>query len=366
MKINNKDWKTIWITDELEIKVIDQTILPHEFKIKTMRNIKDVYFGIKNMIVRGAPLIGVTGGYGFALGIKEDSSDKNLIKCSNFLKSARPTAVNLSWAIDRIYNKIARIEKDKRFSFAIKEAKAIELEDIKMCSNIGDNGLKVIKDIFKKKYFEKKKNKIKKINILTHCNAGWLATVDWGTALAPIYKAHRENLNIHVWVDETRPRNQGASLTAYELQSEGIPYSVIVDNAGGYLMQNNLVDMVIVGSDRTTSNGDVCNKIGTYLKALAAYENNIPFYAALPVSTIDWSLENGVNTIPIEERSVEEIDFLRGLNDKGNMETIRITPIGGKSYNPAFDVTPSKFITGLITEKGICKANKESLKSLYS
>ena len=364
MKINGKDWKTIWITDDLEIKVIDQTVLPHEFKIKTMRNIKDVYFGIKNMIVRGAPLIGVTGGYGFALGIKEDSSDKNLIKCSNYLKSARPTAVNLSWAIDRIYNKVARIEKGERFSFAIKEAKAIELEDIEMCSKIGDNGLKVIKDIFKKKYFEKK-NKIKNINILTHCNAGWLATVDWGTALAPIYKAHRENLNIHVWVDETRPRNQGASLTAYELQSEGIPYSVIVDNAGGYLMQNNLVDMVIVGSDRTTSNGDVCNKIGTYLKALAAYENNIPFFAALPVSTIDWSLENGVNTIPIEERSEEEIDFLRGLNNKGKMETIRITPIGSKSYNPAFDVTPSKFITGLITEKGICKANKESLKSLY-
>ncbi len=364
MKINGKDWKTIWLTDDLEIQVIDQTVLPHEFKIKTMKNIEDVFYGIKNMIVRGAPLIGVTGGYGLALAIKEDPSDKNLIESSNFLKTARPTAVNLSWAIDRIYNKIAKIEKSKRFSFAIQEAKTIELEDIEMCSKIGDNGLKIIKDIFKKKYFEEKKEN-KKINILTHCNAGWLATVDWGTALAPIYKAHRENLNIHVWVDETRPRNQGASLTAYELQSEGIPYSVIVDNAGGYLMQNNLVDMVIVGSDRTTSNGDVCNKIGTYLKALAAYDNNIPFYAALPISTIDWSLENGVDTIPIEERSEEEINFVKGLNIKGNMETVRISPVGSTSYNPAFDVTPSKFITGLITEKGVCSANKESLKSLY-
>ena len=365
MKINGKDWKTIWLTDNLEIQVIDQTFLPYQFKIKTIKNIEDTFLAIKNMIVRGAPLIGVTGAYGFALGIKENASDERLIKYSNFLKSSRPTAVNLSWAIDRIYKKVYRITEDERFDAAIREAQAIEKEDIKMCSKIGDNGLKVIKSILKQKYFDSN-NHNKRINVLTHCNAGWLATVDWGTALAPIYKAHREDINIHVWVDETRPRNQGASLTAYELKNEGISHSVIVDNAGGYLMQKDLVDLVIVGSDRTTSNGDVCNKIGTYLKALAAYDNNIPFYAALPISTIDWSLEDGVNTIPIEERSEKEVDYINGLNKKGNIETIRVTPIGSNSYNPAFDVTPSKFVTGLITEMGVCKANNESLKSLYS
>tara|TARA_A100001234_G_scaffold176720_1_gene158488 strand:- start:641 stop:1747 length:1107 start_codon:yes stop_codon:yes gene_type:complete len=365
MKINGKNWKTIWITNDLEIEVIDQTLLPHKFKIKKFKNIEDTFFGIKNMIVRGAPLIGVAGGYGFALGIKEDSSDENLLKCSNYLKSARPTAVNLSWAIDRIYKRILEMDKSERFEAAIKEAKLIETEDILMCSKIGDNGLKVIKEIYQRKNYGSD-NKPQTFNVLTHCNAGWLATVDWGTALAPIYKAHREKINIHVWVDETRPRNQGASLTSFELQSEGISHSVIVDNAGGYLMQKGMVDMVIVGSDRTTSSGDVCNKIGTYLKALAAYHNNIPFYAALPFSTIDWSLEDGVNSIPIEERSHEEVDYINGLNDNGDLQKIRITPLGSKSFNPAFDVTPSKFISGIITEKGICKADKESLKSLYS
>jgi len=364
MKIEGKDWKTIWITDDYEIKVIDQTFLPHKFEIKTIRNVDDAYFGIKNMIVRGAPLIGVMGGYGFALGIRENASDQNLIKISNYLKSSRPTAVNLSWAIDRIYNKVSLIDKRDRFDVAIMEAKEIEAEDIEMCSKIGDNGLKVIKDIFEKKTFEGS-NKSKKLNILTHCNAGWLAAVDWGTALAPIYKAHREKINLHVWVDETRPRNQGASLTAYELLSEGISHSIIVDNAGGYLMQKGLVDLVIVGSDRTTYSGDVCNKIGTYLKALAAYDNNIPFYAALPYSTIDWSIKDGVNNIPIEERSEEEVNFIKGVNMTGKIETIRVTPSGSKSYNPAFDVTPSKLITGIITEKGICKPNEKSLKNLY-
>ena len=365
MKINGKDWETIWITDDLEIKVIDQTLLPHQLKIKTISNINEAYFGIKNMVVRGAPLIGVTGGYGFALGIKENPSDENLVKYSNYLKSSRPTAVNLSWAIDRIYKKVRKFEEYERFDIALKEANLIREEDIKMCSKIGDNGLKIIKKILEEKYSQDN-NDSKKINILTHCNAGWLATVNWGTALAPIYKAHREKIEIHVWVDETRPRNQGASLTAYELQGEGISHSVIVDNAGGYLMQKGLVDLVIVGSDRTTSNGDVCNKIGTYLKALAAYDNNIPFYAALPLSTIDWSLDDGLKTIPIEERSEEEVDYMYGLNDEGNLGKVRITPLSSKSYNPAFDVTPSNFITGIITEKGICEANKESLKSLYN
>ena len=364
MKINGKNWKTIWITEDLEIEVIDQTLLPHKFEVKKFKSIEDFYHGIKNMVVRGAPLIGVAGAYGFALGIKENPSNENLLRCSNYLKSSRPTAVNLSWAIDRIYKKVYRLNERERFELAINEAKAIEAEDIQMCSKIGDNGLRVIKEIFAKKYSERD-DESKKINILTHCNAGWLATVDWGTALAPIYKAHREKINIHVWVDETRPRNQGASLTSYELHSEGISHSVIVDNAGGYLMQKGLVDMVIVGSDRTTCTGDVCNKIGTYLKALAAYDNNIPFYAALPFSTIDWSLEDGVNNIPIEERSSKEVDYINGLDHKGNLQKIRITPLGVKSCNPAFDVTPSKFISGIITEKGICRANKESLKSLY-
>ena len=363
MKINGKNWKTIWITEDLEIEVIDQTLLPHKFEVKKFKSIEDFYHGIKNMVVRGAPLIGVAGAYGFALGIKENPSNENLLRCSNYLKSSRPTAVNLSWAIDRIYKKVYRLNERERFELAINEAKAIEAEDIQMCSKIGDNGLRVIKEIFAKKYSERD-DESKKINILTHCNAGWLATVDWGTALAPIYKAHREKINIHVWVDETRPRNQGASLTSYELHSEGISHSVIVDNAGGYLMQKGLVDMVIVGSDRTTCTGDVCNKIGTYLKALAAYDNNIPFYVSAPISSIDFKIENGVRDIPIEERDSKEVSHITGLDENNKLKTVKIVPEGSSCANFAFDVTPAKYITKLITEKGIIGANYKSISSL--
>ena len=255
------------------------------------------------------------------------------------------------------------MNENDRFLAAIKESENIKNEDIQMCSDIGDNGLNLLKSLYAKKNTSNEEDKV--LNILTHCNAGWLATVDWGTALAPVYKAHRAGMRIHVWVDETRPRNQGASLTAFELKGENIPHTVVVDNAGGFLMQKNLVDIVIVGSDRTTSTGDVCNKIGTYLKALAAFDNNIPFYAALPFSTIDWNLENGLNSIPIEERSIEEVSFISGVDEKNHIKRVKILPDGCVAFNPAFDVTPSNLVTGLITEKGICEANKLSLESLY-
>ncbi len=363
MKINGKSWETIWIDESYCVNVINQTLLPHQFKIEKIENDNDAYFAIKNMIVRGAPLIGVTGAYGLALGLKSNQSDENLTRSFKLLESARPTAVNLSWALKRVYNKIIDLPQNQRFLVAIEEAKIIAKEDIWMCSKIGDMGLEIIKEIYLKRSI---KDKNKPINILTHCNAGWFAAVDWGTALAPIYKAHRESINIHVWVDETRPRNQGASLTAFELSGEGIPHTVIVDNAGGHLMQNGLVDLVIVGCDRATSNGDICNKIGTYLKALAARDNNIPFYAALPVSTIDWDIDNGIGSIDIENRSSEEVSHICGLDNNGDINKIRIIPKQSKCLNPGFDVTPASLVTGIITEKGICKANKESLKSLYS
>ncbi len=361
MKINGDFWKTIWLDKNCCVNVIDQTLLPHKLETKKLTNGNDAYLAIKNMIVRGAPLIGVTGAYGLALSIKDDQSDSNLENNFYLLKSARPTAVNLSWALERVYKKIIKCKLEQRFEEAIKEANLIAEEDIKMCSNIGENGSTILKGI----YLKKKLGSVgKPLNVLTHCNAGWLATVDWGTALSPIYKAHRAGLNIHVWVDETRPRNQGASLTAYELAGEGIPHTVIVDNAGGHLMQANLVDVVIVGCDRAASNGDICNKIGTYLKALAAKDNNIPFYAALPVSTIDWNIPDGLN-IPIENRSTEEVSHIQGLNQYGEIEKVSLTPRGTKTINPSFDVTPSNLITGIITEKGICEANSLALKSLY-
>ncbi len=362
MEIQGKSWQTIWLVNDTHVEVIDQTQLPHKFKIKKLIDVQDFFWAIKNMVVRGAPLIGVTGAYGLAFSIKSDASDANLNKNKILLESSRPTAVNLKWALDRVFKKIHNLKKEDRFFAALKEAQIIEKEDIKMCSEIGENGLEVLENIYQEKL---KKETNCSLNILTHCNAGWLATVDWGTALAPIYKAVRHGIKLHVWVDETRPRNQGASLTAYELKSEGISHSVIVDNAGGFLMQNNMVDVVLVGSDRTTSTGDVCNKIGTYLKALAAKENNIPFYVALPISTIDWDLEDGVKTIPIEERSAEEVKYISGIDINGEIKKVQILPKGCNSYNPAFDVTPAKYVTGLITEKGICRPDKISLKSLY-
>ncbi len=363
MLIGTKEWHTIWLNKEDGfVEVIDQTKLPHEFITKKIKSAEEAATAIKTMVVRGAPLIGVTGAYGLMLAIEDCPSEKNIKENFELLLSTRPTAVNLKWALQRVANKVLKAEISERAAVARNEAQMIEKEDIEMCSNIGENGLKVIKDIYEKKD-SYSNNKV--INILTHCNAGWLATVDWGTALAPIYKAHRNGINLHVWVDETRPRNQGASLTAFELKNESIPHTVIVDNAGGHLMQNNLVDLVIVGSDRTTSNGDVCNKIGTYLKALAAKENNIPFYAALPISTIDWELKNGVKEIVIESRSEEEVTHMTGKNKLGKIESVMIVPEGSNAFNPGFDVTPNKFVTGLITERGVCLANQNQIMKMY-
>ena len=361
MLIGDREWRTIWLNnDEGIVEVIDQTKLPHEFTIKKIKSSEDAALAIKDMVVRGAPLIGVTGAYGLMLGIQESPKEKHINKIFDLLLSTRPTAVNLKWALERVYNKVINAEITDRVLIAKNEALQIEKEDIQMCSNIGDNGLEIIKKIYSKKSTPKKK-----INILTHCNAGWLATVDWGTALAPIYKAHRYGIDLHVWVDETRPRNQGASLTAFELKNERIPHTVIVDNAGGHLMQNNLVDLVLVGSDRTTSNGDVCNKIGTYLKALAAKDNNIPFYAALPISTIDWEVKDGIKEIIIEARSEKEVTHISGMTNKGDIETIKLVPEDCKAFNPGFDVTPNNFVTGLITERGVCRATEEEIKKLY-
>ena len=308
------------------------------------------------MEVRGAPLIGATAAYGLVLSILEKNDLSFLKKSSEDLIRSRPTAINLKWAVNRMMSKLSGVNSDKLLEIAVKEAKEICNEDIKFCKNIGLNGLKIIEKIYKKKN--------KTVNILTHCNAGWLATINWGTATSPIYHAHQKGIPIHVWVDETRPRNQGANLTSYELNEEGIKNTIIADNTGGILMQRGQVDMCIVGTDRTLSNGDVCNKVGTYLKALAAKDNNVPFYVALPSSTIDWKIKNSKD-IPIEERSSEELSKIEGVDEDGKLKKIQIYPNKSKAMNLAFDVTPAKYITGLITEKGICEASEKGLKNLF-
>ena len=355
MKIEGKAYKTIWFENNL-VKIIDQTKLPHQFVIKNLKTVKDAINAIKTMEVRGAPLIGATAAYGLVLSIIEKSNLSLLKKSSEKLIASRPTAINLKWAVDRMIKKLSGVNDKDILKIALDEAKAITEEDEKFCKNIGLNGLKIIEDIAKKK-----KNTV---NILTHCNAGWLATIDWGTATSPIYHAHKKGIKVHVWVDETRPRNQGASLTSYELNEEGIPNTVITDNAGGILMQRGEVDMCIVGTDRTLSNGDVCNKIGTYLKALSAKDNNVPFYVALPSSTIDWSIKDH-KQIPIEERNSEELSHVEGIDENNEIKKVRIYPQKSKSLNLAFDVTPAKLVTGLITEKGICEASEKGLKGLF-
>ncbi len=351
MKVKNKNFSTIWIENS-EVKIIDQTKLPFEFKVQKLKSLNDFCKAIKDMKVRGAPLIGVTAAFGFAKSIERNSSEINIKKCYNKLLKTRPTAVNLKWALDTLKKKLLKTIPSKRAILATELANLIRNDDIENCKKIGQNGLRVIEQIYKK-------NK-QTVNILTHCNAGWLATVDYGTALSPIFYANKAQIPIHVWVDETRPRNQGALLTSWELKNENIPHTVIVDNAGGHLMQNGNVDLCIVGSDRTAMNGDVCNKIGTYLKALSAYENNIPFYVALPTSTIDRNLKKG-SDIPIEIRDGKELSDL--VFEKSNkLLTGRIYKNQTSTFNPAFDVTPSKFITALITENGICKANYSSIK----
>ncbi len=366
MKINGKDWRTIWLeSGGRSVGVIDQTCLPHRFSTSSLFNCDDVAKAISKMVVRGAPLIGVTGAYGLMLALQEDPSDYSLKIAFEKLNQTRPTAVNLSWALNRVKEKVSLLPYSERAIVARKEADLIAKEDICMCESIGDYGLGLFKNLMNSRPVERKGKPLK---ILTHCNAGWLATVDWGTALAPIYKAHRYGLDIHIWVDETRPRNQGSSLTAYELGCEGIPHTVIVDNAGGYLMQKGEVDAVIVGSDRTSSCGDVCNKIGTYLKALAAFDNQVPFYVALPSSTIDWSIEDGLSNIPVEFRSANEVTYIRGKHfsskDKIEIIDVRLTPPDTESLNPSFDITPAKYITSLITEKGVFACDKESMQRI--
>ncbi|MDC1124755.1 S-methyl-5-thioribose-1-phosphate isomerase [Pelagibacteraceae bacterium] len=355
MKIEGKSYRTIWF-DNNTVKIIDQTKLPHQFIIKDLKTSKDAINAIKTMEVRGAPLIGATAAYGLVLSIIEKNDLSFLKKTSEDLIASRPTAINLKWAIDRMMNKLLVVNSNEILKLALEEAEAIVEEDVNFCKNIGTNGLKIIEEIYNKKKST--------INILTHCNAGWLATIDWGTATSPIYHAHQKGIKVHVWVDETRPRNQGANLTSYELNEEGIPNTIIADNTGGILMQRGQVDMCIVGTDRTLSNGDVCNKIGTYLKALAAKDNNIPFYVALPSSTIDWNIKDH-KKIPIEERNSEELSHVEGLDKDNKLQKVLIYPQNSKAMNLAFDVTPAKYVTGLITEKGVCEASEQGLKELF-
>ena len=355
MRIQNKEYRTIWFENNV-VKIIDQTKLPHQFIVKDLKTVNETINAIKIMQVRGAPLIGGTAAYGMALAVKENSDPDFIKKSSVELIKSRPTAINLKWAVNRMLKKLSGINNNEILDIALKEAKEICDEDEKFCENIGLNGLEIIKKIYDKKRDI--------VNILTHCNAGWLATINWGTATSPIYHAHKKGIPVHVWVDETRPRNQGANLTSYELNEEGIPNTIIADNTGGILMQKGEVDMCIVGTDRTLSTGDVCNKIGTYLKALAAYDNNVPFYVALPSSTIDWDIKD-FKDIPIEERNSEELSHLEGLDEDNKLKKILIYPKKSKVLNLAFDVTPAKYVTRLITEKGICEASSDALKKMF-
>jgi len=355
MKIEGKEYRTIWFENNV-VKIIDQTKLPHQFIIKELRTVKDAVNAIKIMEVRGAPLIGGTAAFGIALAVQENNDPEFIKKNAEELIQSRPTAINLKWAVDRMMKKLSGINSDQILDVALNEAKEICNEDEKFCENIGINGLKIIEEIYNKKKDI--------INILTHCNAGWLATINWGTATSPIYHAHKKGIPVHVWVDETRPRNQGANLTSYELNEEGINNTIIADNTGGILMQRDEVDMCIVGTDRTLSNGDVCNKIGTYLKALAAHDNDVPFYVALPSSTIDWDIKNSKD-IPIEERNSEELSHVEGVDDNNEIKKVLIYPAKSKAMNLAFDITPAKYVTGLITERGICEASTEGLKKLF-
>jgi len=355
MKIEGKEYRTIWFKNNV-VKIIDQTKLPHQFIIKDLKTVKDAINAIKVMEVRGAPLIGGTAAFGIALAVQENNDPEFIRKSAEELIQSRPTAINLKWAVDRMISKLSGINSDQILDIALTEAKEICDEDEKFCENIGINGLKIIEEIYNKKKDI--------VNILTHCNAGWLATINWGTATSPIYHAHKKGIPVHVWVDETRPRNQGANLTSYELNEEEIPNTIIADNTGGILMQRGEVDMCIVGTDRTLSNGDVCNKIGTYLKALAAHDNNVPFYVTLPSSTIDWDIKNAKD-IPIEERNSEELSHVEGIDENNEIKKVLIYPKKSKAMNLAFDVTPAKYVTGLITEKGTCEASSEGLKKLF-
>ncbi|MFY8148523.1 MAG: S-methyl-5-thioribose-1-phosphate isomerase [Prochlorococcaceae cyanobacterium] len=368
MNIDGKAWRTIWLEPGgRSVGVIDQTVLPHRFTTRTLASCEEAAEAIRTMVVRGAPLIGVTGAYGLMLALRADPSDASLEAAFEQLNATRPTAINLRWALERVRGRVAPLPPAERAEAAGREAAAIAEEDVAMCEAIGEHGLRIFQELAAARPPGRQGQPF---NVLTHCNAGWLATVDWGTALAPIYKAHRAGLPIHVWVDETRPRNQGASLTAFELSKEGVPHTVIVDNAGGHLMQHGQVDAVIVGTDRTTRRGDVCNKIGTYLKALAAHDNGVPFYVALPASTIDWTIDDGVAEIPIEARGAGEVTRIQGLvaqgEAAGTLAEVQLTPETSPGFNPAFDVTPARLVTALITERGVAPASEQGLAELYA
>jgi methylthioribose-1-phosphate isomerase len=359
MKVAGKPYRSIWLNEDgWRVDIIDQTRLPHEFEIVTMETLEDAARAIEIMQVRGAPLIGATAAYGICLALRQDASDEALEAADARLRRTRPTAINLMWALDEMLASVRNLPREDRLNAAYKRAQELCDADVETNASIGRHGFKLIEDIAARKPGET-------VNILTHCNAGWIATVDWGTALSPIYMAHDKGIPVHVWADETRPRNQGAALTAWELGSHGVPHTIVVDNAGGHLMQNGKVDLVITGTDRTAGNGDVCNKIGTYLKALAARDNDIPFYVALPHSTIDWTVADGVADIPIEERDSEEVTHLSGLADDGSIVKVQVSAPGSSAGNPAFDVTPARLVTGLITERGVCEASTEGLLSLY-
>lgn len=356
MKVERKHFRTIWPgTDENAVYIIDQALLPHRFETVRLDNVSAMSRAIKTMQVRGAPLIGAAAAYGMVLAMAEDDSDDFLAQAATQLLASRPTAVNLNWAVQRMVACLKPLQPHLRYAAALKEAEAICDEDIRINQAIGRHGLEVLQSLADACH--------RPINVLTHCNAGWLATVDWGTALAPIYAAYDAGIAVHVWVDETRPRNQGAALTAWELAQHGVPHTVITDNAGGHLMQHGQVDCVIVGADRVTATGDVCNKIGTYLKALAAFDNQIPFYAAVPSPTIDWSMTDGLREIPIEERAADEVALMTGVAEDGSLQTVRVIPEGSAAVNPAFDVTPARLVTGIITERGVCSPHQ--LKTLF-
>ncbi len=356
MNVNGKPVRSIWLADDgWAVEIIDQTKLPHAFETCRLETLDDAARAIRDMLVRGAPLIGATAAYGLALAMRADPSTGHLERASEILFATRPTAVNLRWALQDVGTRLRALSPDERAAAAYARAVEICDEDVAINRAIGEHGLGLIRDAWGKT------NEDRTVHLLTHCNAGWLATVDWGTALAPIYLAHDAGIPVHVWVDETRPRNQGASLTAWELGQHGVPHTVIADNAGGHLMQHGKVDLCITGTDRTTARGDVCNKIGTYLKALAAHDNGVPFYVALPGPTIDWTIDDGLAEIPIEERDGRELSEVTGRTADGAIATVRITP----EDSAAFDVTPARLVTGLVTERGVCEASREGLLSLY-
>ena len=359
MKVDGTHFRSIWLdSDGWSVCAIDQRRLPHEFIVARLTTLGEAAEAIRSMLVRGAPLIGATAAYGMALAMRDDRSEAAIARAYDALIATRPTAINLKWALDEMRAVLKPLPPSARADAAYARADDIAEQDVIINQGIAQNGLRLIEAIAARQ-------KDQPVNVLTHCNAGWLATVDWGTATAPIYLAYDRGIPVHVWVDETRPRNQGASLTAWELGHHGVPHTVIPDNTGGHLMQHGKVDLVIVGTDRVAANGDVCNKIGTYLKALAAHDNGVPFYVALPSPTIDFSVADGINQIPIEQRGAEEVTDMTGRTKDGRIETVRIVAEGSPVANYAFDVTPARLVTGLITERGVLRADRGALSAAF-